>query len=102
MLSFICLSATVAKIIKSDYGFNQGFVLLDHQFIIEDSEVKMKSDLSLQEQIEEKIKMSNKMFGIINGDLTDPDNTSLILLSKFMVRSHLEYVVLIKKINKRY
>ena len=71
--------------------------MLDHQFIIEDSEVKMKSDLSLQEQVEEKIKMSNEMYRIINRDLTDPDNTSLILLSKFMVRSHLEYVVLIKK-----
>ena len=81
-------------ITKYNYGFdvpNQGFVSLDHELVIKDLGVWMDSDLSFDDHVYEKIKMANKMLGIINRNFSDLDKSSFLLLYKSMVRSHLEY-----------
>jgi len=81
-------------ITKYSYGFdvpNQGFVSLDHELVIKDLGVWMDSDLSFDDHVYEKIKMANKILGIINRNFSDLDKSSFLLLYKRMVRSHLEY-----------
>jgi len=53
--------------------------------------VWIDSDLSFDDHVYEKIKMANKMLGIINRNFSDLDESSFLLLYKSMVRSHLEY-----------
>jgi len=82
------------KIVKYNYGFdipNQGFVPLEHECMIKDLGVWMDSDLSFDDHVHEKIKMANKMLGIISRNFIDLDKASFLLLYKSLVRSHLEY-----------
>jgi len=51
----------------------------------------MDSDLSFDDHISEKVKVGNKILGIIKRNCIDLGKDTCILLYKSMVRRHLEY-----------
>jgi len=83
-----------SNVVKYNYGFdvpNQGFISLDHEVVVKDLGVCMDSDLSFENHIYDKIKVANKMLGLIRRNFVDLDVNCFLLLYKSMVRSHLEY-----------
>jgi len=90
----LSLCRNSSNAVKYDYGFdmpNQGFVALDHEVVIKDLGVWVDSSLCFETHIYEKIKVANKMLGLIKRNFIDLDKNSFLLLYKSMVRSHLEY-----------
>lgn len=79
---------------EPEYGFttsDRGFVVLDHEYLVNDLGVLIESDLTFDEHIHEKINVASKMLEIIWWNFIDLDKNCVLLLYKSLIRSHLEY-----------
>ena len=68
-----------------------GYVALEHENLMKDLGVWIDQDLSFDDHIFDKIKVANRMLGVIRHNFKDLDIKSFLLLYKAMVRSHLEF-----------
>ena len=81
----LSLSRNSKNIVKYDYGVDikgRGFVSLEHETIIKDLGVWIDQDLSFDDHIYDKIKVANKMLGIIRRNFIDLDDESFLLIEK--------------------
>ena len=91
---FLHISKHKTPLVNSNYSFvleNGKTVLLENVLKIKDLGVTIENDLTFDTHIYDKIKIANKMLGIINRNFSNLDKVSFVLLYKSLVRSHLEY-----------